>query len=77
MSDQRSFVDRIMDYVDRHLGGTVTDRQHKSRRSDGTSGIGAGDSSGPGTGFDDCAGDGGGDSGGDCGGGGGGGGGGD
>jgi hypothetical protein len=61
-------LDRVMDYVDRHLGGGVTNRPHQKNRrnNDATSGVGAGDSSGSGSGFDDCVGDAGG--GGDCGG---------
>jgi hypothetical protein len=81
MPDERSLLDRMMDFVDYHLGGTVVNRPpRKSRDGGDQSGYGSfiadgsSDSSG---GFDDCgsAGDAGG--GGDCGGGDGGGGGGD
>jgi hypothetical protein len=75
MPDARSLIDRVMDFVDRHLGGVITGPSHiRNRdrgRDSGSAAFGADASGGAGAGFDDCAGDGGSDcGGGDSGGGG-------
>lgn len=77
MANERSLFDRMMDFVDYHLGGTVVNRPPRKNRegTDHQVGSFAGDGGGASGSFDDCGGSDGG--GGDCGGGDGGGGGGD
>lgn len=67
MPDERSLPDRVMDFVDYHLGGTVTNRPPQ-KRGDSRSDTFVADGSGWAGGSDDCSGDS--DGGGDCGGGG-------
>jgi hypothetical protein len=80
MPGERSLLDRMMDFVDYHLGGTVVNRSPRKNRNDSDqSGSGSfiGDGGGSSGGFDDCGSSGDAGGGGDCGGGDGGGGGGD
>jgi hypothetical protein len=65
MPDERSLLDRMMDFVDYHLGGTVTDRPPQKRGDSHSSAVVTGGSGASG-GFDDCSGAS--DGGGDCGG---------
>jgi hypothetical protein len=68
MPDSRSLLDRMMDFVDYHLGGTVVNRSPRKDRDRHDQPGFAGDGGGSAGGFDDC-GSGGDSGGGDCGGG--------